>query len=151
MGLQPGPGSRSPWRGAGGGGEGGPRKSTYPELLGQKGCASRLPHPLESLHLPAPPRGRGAGDAAFVRAAPPRHNRRVKGKAQKWPGGQPGWLSGKEPACQVGDAGDVGSISGSGRPPAGGNGNPLQYSTLGNPTDEGAWLATVCRVANRQT
>lgn len=32
-------------------------------------------------------------------------------------------------------AGDVGSISGSGRPPGGGNDNPLQYSCLGNPMD----------------
>ena len=32
-------------------------------------------------------------------------------------------------------AGDVGSIPGSGRPPGGGNGNPLQYSCLENPMD----------------
>ena len=34
--------------------------------------------------------------------------------------------------------GDVGSIPGSGRSPEGGNGNPLQYSCLGNPTDRGS-------------
>ena len=38
------------------------------------------------------------------------------------------------------NAGDVGSIPGSGRfPPGEGNGNPLQYSCLGNPIKRGAW------------
>ena len=41
------------------------------------------------------------------------------------------------------NAGDVGSIPGSGRLPGEGNGNPLQYSCLENPMDEGAWWATV--------
>ena len=45
------------------------------------------------------------------------------------------------------DAGDMGSIPGSGRSPGGGNGNPLQYSCLENPTDRGAWWATVHEVA----
>ena len=40
------------------------------------------------------------------------------------------------------NAGDVGSIPGSGRSPGGGNGNPLQDSCLGNPMDRGAWQAT---------
>ena len=40
------------------------------------------------------------------------------------------------------NAGDVGSIPGSGRSPGEGNGNPLQYSCLGNPMDRGAWQAT---------
>jgi len=35
------------------------------------------------------------------------------------------------------------SITGSGRSPGEGNGNPLQYSCLGNPMDRGAWWATV--------
>ena len=35
------------------------------------------------------------------------------------------------------NAGDTGSIPGSGRYPRGGNGNPLQYSCLENPTDRG--------------
>ena len=39
--------------------------------------------------------------------------------------------------------GIVGSIPGSGRCPGEGNGNPLQYSCLGNPMDRGAWRATV--------
>ena len=42
------------------------------------------------------------------------------------------------------NAGDVSLIPGLGRSPEGGNGNPLQYSCLGNPTDRGAWQATVC-------
>ena len=41
------------------------------------------------------------------------------------------------------NAGDSGSIPGSGRSPGEGNGNPLQYSCLGNPMDRGVWQATV--------
>ena len=41
------------------------------------------------------------------------------------------------------NAGDSGSVPGSGRSPGEGNGNPLQYSRLGNPMDNGAWQATV--------
>ena len=37
------------------------------------------------------------------------------------------------------NAGDPGSIPGSGRSPGEGNGNPLQYSCLENPKDGGAW------------
>ena len=37
------------------------------------------------------------------------------------------------------DAGDPGSISGSGRSPGEGNGHPLQYSWLENPMDGGSW------------
>ena len=43
------------------------------------------------------------------------------------------------------------SISGSGRSPGEGNGNPLQYSCLENPTDRGAWWATVYGAAKSQT
>ena len=35
----------------------------------------------------------------------------------------------------------MGSIPGSGRSPGEGNGNPLQYTCLGNPMDRGAWWA----------
>ena len=59
-------------------------------------------------------------------------------------GGLPWWLSDKESTCSAGDAG---SIPGLGRSPGGGNGNPLQYSTLGNAMDRGAWQATVHRVS----
>ena len=41
------------------------------------------------------------------------------------------------------NAEDAGSIPGLGRSPGEGNGNPLQYSCLGNPMDRGPWLATV--------
>ena len=41
------------------------------------------------------------------------------------------------------NAGDTGSVPGLGRSPGEGNGNPLQYSCLGNPMDRGAWQATV--------
>ena len=40
-------------------------------------------------------------------------------------------------------AGDEGSVSGSGRSPGEGNGNPFQYSYLENPIDTGAWWATI--------
>ena len=57
------------------------------------------------------------------------------------------WLSSKESTCNVGDAGDMGSIPESGRSPGGGNGNPLQHSSLGNPMDRGTWQAIVHKVA----
>ena len=45
------------------------------------------------------------------------------------------------------NAGDVGSIRGSGRPPGEGNGSPLQYSCLENPMKRGAWWGIVHGVA----
>ena len=47
---------------------------------------------------------------------------------------------GKESTCNLGD---VGSIPGLERYPGEGNGNPLQYSYLGNPKDRETWQATV--------
>ena len=44
-----------------------------------------------------------------------------------------------------------GSVLGQGRSPAGGNGNPLQYSCLENHMDRGTWWATVHWVAKNQT
>ena len=44
------------------------------------------------------------------------------------------------------NAGDLGLIPGLGRSPGEGTGNPLQYSCLENPTDRGAWQATIYRV-----
>ena len=44
------------------------------------------------------------------------------------------------------NAGDVGSVPGLGISPGEGNGNPLQYSCLGNPMDRGTWLAIVLGV-----
>ena len=49
------------------------------------------------------------------------------------------------------NAGDPGSIPGSGRSPGEGNGNPLQYSCLENRMDRGAWWATVHGVAKSRT
>ena len=51
-------------------------------------------------------------------------------------GGFPGGSEGKVSAW---NAGDLGSIPGSGRPPGEGNGNPLQYSCLENSMEGGAW------------
>ena len=65
--------------------------------------------------------------------------------------GFPGGSVVKESTCQAGDKGDVGSILGSGRSTGGGNGNPLQYSCLGNSMDRGAWLATVLGVSKSWT
>ena len=56
----------------------------------------------------------------------------------------------KNPPANARDAGDAGSIPGWGRSPGGGNGNPPQYSCLGNSMDRGAWWATVQRVAKSQ-
>ena len=60
----------------------------------------------------------------------------------------PGGSDGKEFACNVRDPG---SIPGSGRPPGGGNDNPLQYSCLENPMDRGAWQASVHGVVKSWT
>jgi len=49
------------------------------------------------------------------------------------------------------NAGDAGSIPGSGRSPGEGNGNPFQYSCLGKPMDKEAWQATVHGVTKTQT
>ena len=58
----------------------------------------------------------------------------------------------KNPPTNTGDIRDVGSIPGLGRFPwRGGHGNPLQYSCMENPTDRGAWWATVHRVTKSWT
>ena len=62
--------------------------------------------------------------------------------------GAPGGSLGKESAC---NAGDLGSVPGSGRSPGGGHGNPLQCSCLENPMDRGAWRAAVRGVAKSGT
>ena len=62
--------------------------------------------------------------------------------------GFPGGSDSKESAY---NAGDLGSIPGSGRSPGEGNGYPLQYSCLENPMDRGAWWAIVHRVAESHT
>ena len=62
--------------------------------------------------------------------------------------GFPSGSDGKESACNVGD---LGSVPGSGRSPGGEHGNPLQYSSLENSMDRGAWWATVHGVPKSQT
>ena len=62
--------------------------------------------------------------------------------------GFPGGSDGKASAC---NAEDPGSIPGSGRSPAEGNGNPLQYSCLEKSMDGGAWWATVHGITKSQT
>ena len=56
----------------------------------------------------------------------------------------------KQPA-NSGDRRDTGSVPVLGRSPGGGNDNPLQYSSLENPMDRGAWQVTVHRVTRSQT
>ena len=65
--------------------------------------------------------------------------------------GSPRGANGQEPACQCGKHEGAGSIPGSGRPPEGGLGSPLQYSCLESPMDRGAWRAAVHGVAKSQT
>ena len=68
--------------------------------------------------------------------------------------GFPGGTSGKKKKnlpVNAGDIRDVGSILGSRGSPGKGNGNPLQYSCLGNPTDRGAWWAIVHKVTKGRT
>ena len=91
---------------------------------------------------------------------PPCHGCRTSNRSWWWPSilvifklevGTEGlrlWLSGKESTCQ---AGDVGSVPGSGRSPGEGNGNPLEYSGLENPMDRGAWQATAPKVTKSRT
>ena len=58
---------------------------------------------------------------------------------------------GSDDKASVYNAGDPGSIPGSGRSSGEGNGNPLQYFCLGNFMDRGAWWAIARRVANSWT
>ena len=64
--------------------------------------------------------------------------------------GYPGNTVVKNPLANAGDARDVSLIPGSERFPGVGNGNPLQYTCLGNPMDKVRW-ATVHGVTKRQT
>ena len=65
--------------------------------------------------------------------------------------GFPGGTNDKESSANSGDARNAGSIPGSGRSAAGGNGYPLQYFCLENRIDRGVWRATVHRVAQSRT
>ena len=62
--------------------------------------------------------------------------------------GFPGGSDGKASAC---NAGDPGSVPGSGRAPAVGNSNPLQSSCLENSVDTGAWWSAVHGVVKSRT
>ena len=57
----------------------------------------------------------------------------------------------KNPPAKAGDVLDTGLMPGSGRPPGGGYGNPLQYSCLENPMERETWWAIVHRVTKSQT
>ena len=59
-------------------------------------------------------------------------------------------LAAKDPPAGAGDLRHW-LNPGSGRSPARGNGNPLQYSCLGNPMDRGAWWPTVQGITKSQT
>ena len=65
--------------------------------------------------------------------------------------GLPSGTSGKEPAANAGDTRNASSITGSGRSPAEGNDDPLQFSCLENPMDRGTWWATVHGIAKSCT
>ena len=62
-----------------------------------------------------------------------------------------GFPAGSEVKASAWNAGDPGSIPGSGRSPGEGNGSPLQYSCRENPMEGGAWWATVHGVAKSWT
>ena len=60
-------------------------------------------------------------------------------------------LEAKNLLAIAGDLKDMGSITGSGRSPGGGNGIPLQYSCQKNLIDRGAWWATVHEVTELES
>ena len=65
--------------------------------------------------------------------------------------GFPGGTVVKNPPVNAGDTRDVGSVSGLGRSPGRGNGNPLQYSCPENSMNRRAWQATVHGMAKSWT
>ena len=62
-----------------------------------------------------------------------------------------GFPGGSEVKASDRNAGDSGSVPGSGSSPGEGNGSPLQYTCLENPMDGGAWWPTVHGVAKSRT
>ena len=89
------------------------------------------------------------GDTGELRWTSAHTESHRRGGSLTSPGAQMALVVKNLPA-NAGDKGDPGSTPGSKRSPGEGNGNPLQYSCLGNPTDRGAWRATVHGVAKRQ-
>ena len=65
--------------------------------------------------------------------------------------GLPNASAGKDSTCNAGDTGDAGLVCGLGRSSGGGNGNPLQYSCLGNPMDRGAWQGSDSPWSRKET
>ena len=65
--------------------------------------------------------------------------------------GLPRWCSGKESPANARGTRDASTIPGSGRSPGEGDGNPFQFSCLGNPMNRGACWATIHRVAKNWT
>ena len=57
----------------------------------------------------------------------------------------------KNSPANAGDIRDAGLISGSGRSPGGGQGNPLQHSCLENSMGRGAWWAAVHGITESDT
>ena len=58
-----------------------------------------------------------------------------------------GFHGGSVPKNLPANAGDTGSVPGSGRSPGEGNSKLLQYSCVGNPMDRGAWQTIVHGIA----
>ena len=63
--------------------------------------------------------------------------------------GLPWWFSGKESTCNIGDAGDMGSVPGVGKIPWRRRCIPLQYSCLESPKDRGDSLTSVHGITKR--
>ena len=101
-----------------------------------------------SRDLPDPGRMESLSPALQVDSLPLSHLGNLFSRAPIDLQGFLGGSVGKESAC---NAGHSGSIPGSRSSPGGGNGNPLQCSCPGNPTDRGVWWATVHRVSKSQT
>ena len=85
-----------------------------------------------------------------------KHKQPKGGPRSKYPGlplilGFPSGSAVRNLPAIAGDTGSIGRQIGSGRCPGGGNGNPLQDSSLRNPMDRGAWQAIVHEVAKSQT
>ena len=76
----------------------------------------------------------------------------ISNSCQSWfPHGKKKGLCGSHGKESIHNAGDPGLIPGSARFPGEGNGNPLQYSCLGNPMERGAWQPIVHGVTKSQT
>ena len=140
---RPGPGSLTPWLGAIPKHHSGNRQ----EFLGVRHPSGTFQTHLPTLPAGIPPLGTASpfpspsdGEVAITQHPHESGLRTTWVYHLKASWGLPWWLSGEGSACQCRRHS---LIPGSGRPPGGGNGSPLQYSCLGNPTERGAWQATV--------